>query len=151
MAELRLLERGDLRALCMLQACCFAHPWSEVLLESRFELPESHNLGLFDGEDLLGYTLFSQQFDEAELLQIAVAPERRRGGLGRRLLGESLERLASCGVTRVMLEVRVSNQAAIRLYRALGFTDDGVRPGYYPTETGREDALLMSCHIRTSD
>ena len=76
---------------------------------------------------------------EAELLRIAVDPAHRGQGLGLTLLEACQRDLEAEGLTHLYLEVRVSNQAAIQLYRACGWKPCGLRPGYYPDG---EDAAL---------
>ena len=76
---------------------------------------------------------------EAELLRIAVSPEARGQGLGRKLLEACQQDLAEAGMTRLFLEVRASNAPAIGLYLACGWKPVGRRPGYYPDG---EDAAL---------
>jgi ribosomal protein S18 acetylase RimI-like enzyme len=76
---------------------------------------------------------------EAELLRIAVTPEARGQGLGRKLLRESSEALRGLGISELHLEVRVSNTAARRLYEAEGWLCQGLRKGYY---RDGEDAAL---------
>ena len=71
------------------------------------------------------------ELGEAELLRIGVAPERRRGGHGRRLLRHSQAQLARYGVQVLHLEVRVSNKAARALYESEGWVYQGLRKGYY--------------------
>ncbi len=79
---------------------------------------------------------------DAELESIVVAPEWRGRGLGMRLLSEAASRAKECGASRLDLEVRASNQAAIRLYQRAGFLETGSRRGYY--RDPEEDAVLMS-------
>ncbi len=76
---------------------------------------------------------------EAELLRIAVDPAHRGQGLGQVLLEACQRQLAEDGLIHLFLEVRPSNAAAIRLYRACGWEPCGRRPGYYPDG---EDAVL---------
>jgi [ribosomal protein S18]-alanine N-acetyltransferase len=78
---------------------------------------------------------------EAEIANVAVHPDFWRQGIGRALVQAALEKAAELGFERVMLEVRESNHAAQRLYRAFGFEEDGRRRGYY---VNGEDAVLMS-------
>lgn len=143
MAELRHLGIGDLAPLCRLQSC-IDPPWSETLLRQRLGQSGGLNLGLVEAGELVAFALIGRLFDEAELLQVAVVPSRRRRGLACRLLDMAMIELSRAGVSRLMLEVRASNAAAIALYRASGFDEDGRRPNYYPVAGGREDALLMS-------
>ena len=83
--------------------------------------------------------------DEAELLTLAVHPEARRAGLGRRLLA-AFERDATVrGSARAFLEVAATNAAARALYAAAGYAEAGRRPGYYRYGTGaRQDALILA-------
>jgi len=81
---------------------------------------------------------------EAELLRIAVDPAHRGGGLGQRLLTACQEALAAEGMGELHLEVRASNQPAIRLYRACGWERCGLRGGYYPD--GEDAALFRFLH-----
>ncbi|RLE67442.1 MAG: hypothetical protein DRJ43_07425 [Thermoprotei archaeon] len=74
------------------------------------------------------------------MISIAVHPEWRRRGVGKRLMLQLLEKMRRMGVRWVRLEVRVSNEAAINLYRRLGFSIEGVLKGYY---RDGEDAYLM--------
>ena len=80
--------------------------------------------------------------EESHLLNIAVRPEARKGGIGRSLLRECLRRSMLAGGRRIFLEVRPTNQEAIRLYEKEGFRFVGIRRGYY-TDTG-EDAIVFA-------
>ncbi len=93
------------------------------------------------GADVVGYAIVQVVVDEAELHQIAVAPDRRRGGVGRALIREVLREAWARGAARVFLEVARDNEPAVALYESEGFVVDGVRPRYYASGA---DALLMS-------
>jgi len=81
--------------------------------------------------------------DELEILDLLVVEEARRRGIGRSLLAALLAQAGEEGITRVLLEVRASNQAALALYFADGFVVEGRRARYYPDG---EDAFLMTLH-----
>jgi ribosomal-protein-alanine N-acetyltransferase len=93
-----------------------------------------------------GFGAWSRVLDEASLLNLVVSPLARREGLARALLSAGRERLAAAGVQRVLLEVRESNTAALRLYTHAGFERDALRRDYYAAgDSGkREAAILMS-------
>lgn len=92
-----------------------------------------------------GFALGRAIAGEAELLTLAVAPEARRQGLGRRLLRAFLAEAAARDCRTVFLEVAVDNHTALALYRAAGFADAGRRRGYYAGAGGhRVDALVLS-------
>jgi [ribosomal protein S18]-alanine N-acetyltransferase len=83
-----------------------------------------------DGK-VVGFLIGRQAKDEAEILNLAVAPEGRRQGKGAALLTAAFESLRACGVSRVFLEVRESNAAAVAFYGEHGFSKSGRREGYY--------------------
>jgi ribosomal-protein-alanine N-acetyltransferase len=97
-----------------------------------------------DGE-VAGFVVAWRVLDELHVADLAVRPERRRRGVARALL-EDLK-AAGPGVSWIGLEVRASNAAALALYRGLGFSESGVRKGYY-ADTG-EDAVLMAITVST--
>jgi ribosomal-protein-alanine N-acetyltransferase len=80
---------------------------------------------------VLGYILFWHVTDEIHLLNVAVAPDERRRGLGRALVLDLLDYAREHAAAKVLLEVRASNTPAIRLYETLGFTEFNVRKAYY--------------------
>jgi ribosomal-protein-alanine N-acetyltransferase len=80
--------------------------------------------------------------ERAAVVDLRVLASERRQGLGRQLLWASLTALGDVGA--VELEVRSSNVAARALYKSLGFSETGLRPKYYATPDGREDAILMT-------
>ena len=82
--------------------------------------------------------------DEAHLLNISVGEKRQGCGFGARLLRHAMSVAHQAGAETLLLEVRSSNVKAIELYRHFGFAQIGVRRGYYPAESGREDALVMT-------
>jgi ribosomal-protein-alanine N-acetyltransferase len=97
------------------------------------------------GSSILGFVVVSLVPPQAELETIAVAQDAQRKGMARRLFSALAEELRRAGITEVTLEVRAANQAAIALYRALGFTEAGHRPRYYADPV--EDALLLSLRV----
>ncbi|MGL6043978.1 MAG: ribosomal protein S18-alanine N-acetyltransferase [Sandaracinobacteroides sp.] len=97
------------------------------------------------GEKLLAFALCRQAFDEVELLLCAVDPAWRRLGIGKRLIERVAVHVRARGARRLFLEVRASNEAALSLYRGIGFSSDGRRPGYYRTATDESiDAMTLS-------
>jgi ribosomal-protein-alanine N-acetyltransferase len=82
--------------------------------------------------EVLGYVLFWHVVDEIHLLNVAVAPPARRMGVGRALVDEVVAYARQNGASKVLLEVRASNAAALGLYERLGFSRYNVRKRYYP-------------------
>ena len=91
---------------------------------------------------------YSRACEEAELIDFRVVCSWRRRGLGRQLLRTTLSALASEGVNKVNLEVKVSNEAAIAFYGMMGFVETARRTDYYFDHSGRKDAILMSIGLR---
>lgn len=143
--QTRRLDAGHAQAMCSLEKRCFTLPWSEAQCRAAFAQPAFLALGLFRGEALVAYVSVYHTTDELEILNLAVIPEERRQGHGRRILNAALRAARKMGMQRVLLEVRVGNAPAIRLYEACNFRREGVRPRYY-TDTG-EDALIYVCPL----
>jgi ribosomal-protein-alanine N-acetyltransferase len=104
-------------------------------------------LVLEEAGSILAFAVLSTAATDVTLQNIAVQIDRRRCGLGNRLLQAALESARGRGELRCLLEVRRSNTGARQLYASAGFRVDGVRKNYYPTQGGREDALLMSLEL----
>ena len=83
------------------------------------------------GRTMVGFILSRMAAGEAEILSVAIAPAWRGRGFARPLLDLHLRRLAGLGVRAVFLEVDENNEPACRLYRNAGFSEVGVRKGYY--------------------
>lgn len=105
--------------------------------------------GLFDAKthDLLGFIVALVQDDDCQPMNIGVDQQCRRGGVGSRLLQHLTSYLSNQQVSRLILEVRQSNTAAISFYEAHGFLQLGIRKGYYPLDKGKEDALIYYINI----
>ena len=145
MVELINADERWLPAIAALERQCFSDPWSVEML--RPELPDdSHEFLLaVEGEELLGYVGLMTVLDEGYLSNIAVSPEHRRQGIAEALLKALLMRARARKLAFVTLEVRAGNTPAQTLYRKLGFTEVGVRRGYY--EHPKEDAVLMTLYL----
>ena len=90
------------------------------------------------------YAVMSAAVGEAHILNFCVRPELQGRGLARRMLDHLLEGARLERVQTIFLEVRLSNTRAMRLYASAGFCEVGLRSGYYPSTSGREDALVMA-------
>jgi ribosomal-protein-alanine N-acetyltransferase len=141
--ELRKLELRDLNAIEAIERESYPTPWSRSMFAGELAKPSSLSLGAFDAEsgELAGYLVISRYVDAWHVMNVAVTPPHRRQGVARALLDRLFEVTASDERRGYTLEVRVSNEGAIKLYEAMGFVARGVRRGYYTDN--REDALIM--------
>ena len=130
-------------ALAALHARAFITPapWEAASFAGLLADPLAFLLVEGDAGFLLGRAVAG----EAELLTIAVAPEARRRGLGRRLVARFLYQARLRGADRAFLEVAADNAPAVALYESAGFAPAGQRRGYYLTPDGRRiDALVLT-------
>ncbi len=127
--------------IAQLEKRCFSDPWSEKSIASELENPLSVWLVAVDGGQLIGYVGSQTVLGETDMMNLAVAPEARRQGTGRALVLALVDALTEKGSHSLMLEVRVSNTPAQKLYEGLGFSQVGRRPKYYVNP--REDALIL--------
>ncbi len=130
-----------------LERACFSLPWSENALLSALSNENAIYLAAAEGETLLGYVGSEISFEEADMMNLAVFPDRRRKGIAQALVGALETALAARGVEKLTLEVRASNQPARALYEKLGYFPIARRPGYYLRP--REDAVLYRKELRT--
>lgn len=130
-------------ALAALEQLCFSEPWSAAAL--REELDNPHAVFLVatdDSGDAIGYVGMHRLAEEGYITNIAVFPAARRQGVARTLLDALAAYADSHRMTRLTLEVRPSNTAAVKLYEQTGYVLDGIRPGFYRLPP--EDAAIYS-------
>ncbi len=140
--QLRPMEERDLEQVIAIETLAHSHPWRRASFEVRLQQQDDCRVAV-DNNRVLGYAIISRVAGDAELLNIAVNPDCQRQGIARSLLEAMIER-ASFVAENLFLEVRVSNHKAIEFYNGLDFVEVGCRPNYYPSASGREDALIMS-------
>ena len=139
--EIRKLTAGEVFQVAELEKLCFTLPWSEKSVAGELENPLSLWLVAMEGENLAGYVGSQTVMDETDMMNLAVAPEFRRQGVGEALVNALVAALKDLGSRCLTLEVRDSNEAARALYAKLGFVEIGRRRGYY--RDPREDALIL--------
>lgn len=128
-------------AVAELERVCFSDPWCEQAVASELDNPLSLWLVALEGDTLIGYVGSQSVLGEADMMNLAVAPTHRRGGVARALLQALEQALDANGVGCLSLEVRQSNEAARTLYTACGYRQVGLRPNYY--RSPRENALIL--------
>ena len=144
MIERRRLTLADLGAIEKIERGSYPTPWSRSMFAGELSKPSSFCIGAFDSDQddrLAGYLIVSRYVDAWHVMNIAVDEPHRRRGIARRLLDELFAATSGDAMRGYTLEVRVSNQSAIKLYEQAGFRISGVRRGYYTDN--REDAYVM--------
>lgn len=137
---------ADIQQVTQIENSAHTHPWSEKLFLSNFGQRYFSHV-LLEGDDVIGYFVASAVAGEATLMNIAIAPEQQGQGAGQQLLQFLLDYSRQTNQQEIWLEVRQSNKNAIHLYQKLGFVEVDLRKGYYPSENGREDAVIMCCYL----
>ncbi|MEW5771241.1 MAG: ribosomal protein S18-alanine N-acetyltransferase [Pseudomonadota bacterium] len=138
----RPMREADLDELIRIERAAYPYPWTLGNFRDCLGAGYSCWVGEMEGM-LAGYWLMMQALDEGHILNCCIAPRWQRRGLGRQLMAHLFETARGHNTRSLFLEVRLSNTPAKRLYESLGFEAVGQRRGYYPTDTGREDALVM--------
>jgi ribosomal-protein-alanine acetyltransferase len=148
--SVRRADPADLDGLASLERVVFGHgAWSPRSLEEELERSGQGRLLLVaaDGGEVVGYAALSYSDGFADLLRVAVHPDRRRHGVARRLCDEILAGVGPA-CTRVLLEVAADNLAAMALYSRLGFAEIDRRRRYYG---GLVDAVVMERVLPAAD
>lgn len=137
----RRMRTEDLAQVTEIEKRIFSVPWSYESFQKAMETEENlYFTAELDGK-VAGYCGMWRSFEEGDIVNVAVAEEYRRRGIARAMLTQLLAEAEKEGITAFTLEVRKSNEAALGLYEALGFSSAGIRPGFY--EKPREDAVIM--------
>lgn len=141
MTEIIPAEEKHAAGIHKVECECFSRPWSENAVLSELSNGYSSLFVAVIGDEVAGWAGLEAVLDEASVTNIAVLPKARGQGTGRRLTEALIEECRKKGLLSLTLEVRASNEAAIKLYESLGFKHLGVRPRFY--DFPKEDALMM--------
>jgi ribosomal-protein-alanine N-acetyltransferase len=137
------MRETDLAEVIAIENAIYSHPWTRGNFTDS--LRASYQCWTWRlGNELLGYFVLLVAAGEGHLLNLSIATARQRAGHGSALLTEAMRMARSRGAQHVFLEVRPSNLGAKALYNRFGFRQVAVRPGYYPAQGGREDALVLT-------
>jgi len=141
--QLRDMQEADVSAVMAIERVAYEFPWTEGILRDCFRFGYTCKVYVTSA-GVIGYGIISIGAGECHVLNICIAPEHQQQGHGARLVSQLLQVARQLHASSALLEVRVSNSAAFRLYDKLGFNEIGTRKGYYPARTGREDALVLA-------
>lgn len=135
-------SKSHLASIVRIERASFSDPWSEEAFAGMVESPLAvFTVAVDDNDSVVGYTAATGAWEDGEILSVAVESSARGKGIGGLLLDSAISALRGQLVTRVFLEVRESNSAAIGLYKSRGFTQMSVRRNYYRRPV--ENALVM--------
>jgi len=142
---IRRMREEDLAEVRAIEALSFSNPWSDNTFRGEIQNTSiSFPMVVVrrPGEEVVGYIIYWQIGDDAQVNNIAVHPDCRGLGLGESMMRYAIARARETGAVFMTLEVRQSNTPAVTLYRKLGFETMGVRKNYYTKPD--EDAYVMA-------
>lgn len=140
---IRDMAYADLEQVLEVEQQAHSIPWKEKHFQNCLEAGY-RCLVLEEQGNIIAYFVFHPVLEEANLLNIAVLPSLQGKGYGQTLMHALFDMARVEGCSSVFLEVRESNQQAVRLYEKLGFSEIARRKDYYPAIEGRENAIVMN-------
>ncbi|WP_238348012.1 ribosomal protein S18-alanine N-acetyltransferase [Pseudoalteromonas citrea] len=129
--------------LMAIETACHAFPWTQKTMETCLA-GRYFNGALYLDKELAGFYVGERAGPDNTLMDICIAPAHQGKGLAKALLLDFVTRSEAMSAENLFLEVRASNKAAIGLYEQAGFIESGIRKNYYPSHSGKEDAILMA-------
>ena len=139
---IRNAEERDIEQVAALEIANFSRPWPIDMLRRQLPSDRHEFLVAVRGDEVLGFIRMLHVMDEGYISNVAVAEHARRQGIGDMLVDALVRRCEALRLLFCTLEVRASNEAAIRLYEKNRFEQVGRRKDYY--EAPKEDAILMT-------
>jgi ribosomal-protein-alanine N-acetyltransferase len=141
------MQQEDLPQVTAIEEAVYPFPWTPGIFQDCLRVGYCCWVLQLD-ERVIGYGVMSVVIDESHILNLCIHPKWQRNGLGDKMIRRLLKIARQHGAETAFLEVRSSNQAALKLYQGLGFVEVGQRKDYYPSvNQDREDALIMSLEL----
>lgn len=141
MSHIRLMQKQDIEEVAVIEKSIFSTPWSANGFLEAICAENTLFLVAEETEGISGYIGIYLAADEGEITNVAVKEQCRRKHIGEDLIKEAMHITVQRGIEIWVLEVRISNEAAIALYQRIGFVIKGLRKGFY--EKPKEDAYVM--------
>lgn len=142
---IRTMRPADIEEVTRIEQASFSQPWTEDGFRVALESSDALLTVAEEGQKVVGYICMYQSFEEGEITNVAVDQAYRGRHIGKALLKKTVQMAKGRGVTRIILEVRVSNAPAICLYEEAGFQKLGIRKAFY--DFPKEDAWMMDLKI----
>lgn len=130
----------DISAVAAIERMVFSRPWTERSFAEAVQ-QDTLFVVVLKKNTIVGYCGMYCSYEEGEITNVAVMPQVQGHGIGRKMMQFLLRQAGEKGISRVFLEVRISNRNAIHLYENLGFKNCGIRKNFY--ELPREDGMVM--------
>jgi ribosomal-protein-alanine N-acetyltransferase len=144
--QFRPMHETDLAEVMVIEQEAYAFPWSPGIFCDCLRV--GYCCWVLEQDGVVdAYAVMSMGAGESHILNLCVRPTVQRSGLGGALLRHLLMLARKYKAECMLLEVRPSNRAALRLYRSAGFDEVGMRRRYYPATRGREDALILARNL----
>ncbi len=140
--EIDTITSDDLDAIVDIENVSFPSPWPKRIFEREIKAKNSYKRVVRFQGSVVAYIVTWTIYDEVHILNIAVHPDFRNIGLGEMLMWDCLSFSSERGLKLAILEVRVSNKSAIKLYEKIGFKTLRIRKKYY-SDTGEDAYVLM--------
>lgn len=138
------MTKADIPQVIAIEVAAYPQPWTEGIFHDCLRVGYScWSLKQIDTGKLLGYFIVTIAADEMHILNLCIDPKKQGMKLGIMLLQQAIKLGEAVHIISCFLEVRPTNKAAIQLYLTNGFKRVGMRRDYYPSENGREDAVVM--------
>ena len=143
--QIRWLIRRDMHDVLTIERACSDHPWTEEDFLSCLRQRNCIGMVAEQGERVVGFMIYELHKAKLHILNFAVHPQYRRGGVGAQMVAKLISKLSSHRRTRITLEVRETNLPAQLFFRAQGFKAVRVLRSFY--EDSGEDAFLMQYRL----
>ncbi len=138
---IRKMQYQDIEQVCKIEKDLFSLPWKPSDFSSVIQNDNNIYLVAEMNKEIIGYCGLWGIIDEGHINNVAISKEYQGRGVGYSMLTELIRLARAKGLRSFTLEVRLSNEAAIKLYKKIGFNNGGIRPNFYSFP--KEDALIM--------
>lgn len=136
----------DLTVIYTNERLCYPHPWTQRMIENSL-IGDHLCLVMEENNCIVGHMILELVLDEVHLYNVCVLPKHQGQGRGKKWIDYLYQFAANHKASKIHLEVRVSNQAALRLYMKRGFERIGYRKNYYRSSNDSEDAIIMVAQL----
>ncbi len=144
------MAQTDLDQVIAIEEVIYSFPWTRGIFADCLRV--GYSCWVVEvGDEIAGYGILSAAAGEAHILNLAVSEDFQKQGHGRYILDKLISIARWHRAEAIFLEVRPSNSSAINLYERAGFAMVGRRPGYYPSTDTREDAIIMTCRLKSAE